>query len=130
MDAKQIKSLTLAYMGDAVYELYVREHLIKSGQVKPNQLHQKAVQFVSAKAQADIIITWLKEKVLSEEEEKVVYRGRNAKSGSVPRNTSVQAYRYSTAYEALLGYHYFMENEKRLNELLTQSVQYIEGRRE
>lgn len=117
-------------MGDAVYELYVREHLIKSGQVKPNQLHQKAVQFVSAKAQADIIITWLKEKVLSEEEEKVVYRGRNAKSGSVPRNTSVQAYRYSTAYEALLGYHYFMENEKRLNELLTQSVQYIEGRRE
>jgi len=128
MDVKQVKSLTLAYMGDAVYELYVREHLVQSGQVKPNQLHQKAVQFVSAKAQAKIILNWLEEGFLSEEEERVVYRGRNAKSGSIPKNTSVQTYRYSTAYEALIGYQYLMGNEERLNEILSHSVQFIERR--
>lgn len=124
----QMKSLTLAYMGDAVYEVYVREHLVKSGQVKPNKLHQQAVQFVSAKAQAAIILSWLEEGYLSEEEERVVYRGRNAKSGSIPKNTSVQTYRYSTAYEALIGYQYLQQNETRLNELLAWSIQFIEGR--
>jgi len=126
MDVKQMKSLTLAYMGDAVYELYVREHLVQSGQVKPNQLHQKAIQFVSAKAQAKIILNWLEEGFLSEEEERIAYRGRNAKSGSIPKNTSVQTYRYSTAYEALIGYQYLMGNEERLNKLLSHSVQFIE----
>lgn len=129
-DVKQMKSLTLAYMGDAVYEVYVREHLIQSGRVKPNHLHQQAIQFVSAKAQAYIILAWLKQGHLSEEEERVVYRGRNAKSGSIPKNTNVQTYRYSTAYEALIGYLYFEKNEARLNELLAQSVQMIEGRNE
>lgn len=123
-----MKSLALAYMGDAVYEVYVREHLIESGQVKPNQLHQQAVNFVSAKAQADIILTWLDAGYLSEEEMRVVYRGRNAKSGSVPKNTNIQTYRYSTAFEALIGYHYLLKNEERLEELLTTSMTYIEGR--
>src|SRR5690625_686974 len=109
-----MKSLALAYMGDAVYEVYVREHLLKSGQVKPNQLHQQAIHFVSAKSQSQIIFSWLEANYLSEEEERVVYRGRNAKSGSIPKNTSIQTYRYSTAFEALIGYHYLLGNEKRL----------------
>lgn len=122
-----MKSLALAYMGDAVYEVYVREHLLKSGQVKPNQLHQQAIHFVSAKAQSQIIFSWLEEDYLSEEEERVVYRGRNAKSGSIPKNTSIQTYRYSTAFEALIGYHYLLGNEKRLATLLKASVTLIEG---
>lgn len=125
LDPKQLKSLALAYMGDAVYESVVREHLIRSGQVKPNDLHKRAITFVSAKAQARIILSWLEEEILSEEEERIAARGRNAKSGSIPKNTSVQTYRYSTAFEALIGYHYLMKNQDRLDELLDRAIEFI-----
>ncbi|MGY0693993.1 Mini-ribonuclease 3 [Virgibacillus sp. FSP13] len=128
LDVKQLKSLALAYMGDAVYEVHVRKHLIHSGQVKPNQLHHKAVTFVSAKSQAAVILHWLNSEFLTESEERVVARGRNAKSGSIPKNTSVQTYRYSTAFEALVGYHYLLENNERLTELLTQAIMFVEER--
>lgn len=127
-DVKQMKSLALAYMGDAVYEVHVREHLLQVGQVKPNQLHQKAILFVSGKAQADVILHWLEMKDLTNEEERIVARGRNAKSGSIPKNTSVQTYRYSTAFEALIGYHYLAKNQERLTELLQRAIQFTEGR--
>lgn len=127
LEVKQLKSLALAYMGDAVYEMHIREHLLRSGQVKPNQLHRQAVTFVSAKAQAAIILHWLDINLLTEEEEQVVARGRNAKSGSTPKNTNVQTYRYSTAFEALIGYHYLLENKERLHELLSRAVMFIEG---
>ncbi|WP_330949488.1 Mini-ribonuclease 3 [Virgibacillus sp. MG-45] len=126
IDVKQMKSLTLAYMGDAVYERFVREHLIQMGQVKPNQLHQQAITFVSAKAQAAVILAWLQQDVVTEEERRIVARGRNAKSGSIPKNSSVQAYRYSTAFEALIGYHYLSKNEERLEELLKKAIAFIE----
>lgn len=100
VDAKQLNSLALAYIGDAVYELYVRNYLIQTGQVKPNELHKHAIMYVSASAQADIIHDWLARKQLTKEEEAVVRRGRNAKSGSTPKNMSVQSYRYATAFEA------------------------------
>ncbi|MFC3040943.1 Mini-ribonuclease 3 [Virgibacillus xinjiangensis] len=125
-DVKQMKSLALAYMGDAVFEMYVREYLLKSGQVKPNQLHQKAVGFVSGKAQAAVVLYWLDTDALQEEEERIVARGRNAKSGSTPKNTSVQTYRYSTAFEALIGYHYLSGNHDRLEQLLAQAVNITE----
>lgn len=126
LDVKQLKSLALAYMGDAVYEVRVREHLIQAGQVKPNDLHKQAIAFVSAKGQAKIILHWLDRKLLSDEEERIVGRGRNAKSGSIPKNTNVQTYRYSTAFEALLGYHYLQKNEERLEELLDKAIHFIE----
>ncbi|MFD2043197.1 Mini-ribonuclease 3 [Ornithinibacillus salinisoli] len=129
LDVKQMKSLALAYMGDAIYEVYVREHLLQTGQIKPQQLHQHAITFVSAKAQSAVILDWLESDFLSEEEKSVVKRGRNAKSGSVPKNTSVQTYRYSTAFEALIGYHYLLKNENRLLELLEKAVQHLEGRK-
>lgn len=127
-DVKQMKSLALAYMGDAIYEVYIREHLLKEGQVKPQQLHKQAIQFVSGKAQAQVVLYWLENGTLSEEEERVVARGRNAKSGSIPKNISVQTYRYSTAFEALLGYHYLLNNQDRLNELMEKAVFFLEGR--
>ncbi|TFJ92892.1 Mini-ribonuclease 3 [Lentibacillus salicampi] len=129
-DARQMKSLALAYMGDAVYEVHVREHLLKTGKVKPNKLHKEAVTFVSAKAQAAIILHWLKADYLSGEEQRVVNRGRNAKSGTVPKNTSVQTYRYSTAFEALIGYYYLLEDKERLTELLKAAVAFVEGRKD
>lgn len=128
LNVKQMKSLALAYMGDAVYEMHIRKHLLLTGRVKPNNLHQKAITFVSGKSQAAVIRFWLKEGYLSEEEVRVAARGRNAKSGSIPKNTSVQTYRYSTAFEALIGYHYLSENNERLTELLQKAVQFVEER--
>lgn len=126
-DVKQLKSLALAYMGDAVYELYVRRYLIQLGNVKPNELHQQAVTFVSGKAQASVILYWLESGILTEEEEGVVRRGRNAKSNSVPKNLDVQTYRHSTGFEALIGYHYLLKNEERLNDLLNQAIEFLAG---
>ncbi|MFB1051354.1 Mini-ribonuclease 3 [Paraliobacillus sp. JSM ZJ581] len=123
---KQMKSLALAYMGDVIYELYVREHLVKSGSKKLNTLHHAAVEFVSAKAQAKVIRHWLEQAMLTEEEQAVVRRGRNAKSGSIPKNTDVQTYRYSTAFEALLGFHYLADNEERLEVLINEAITFVE----
>ncbi|MFC4559690.1 Mini-ribonuclease 3 [Virgibacillus kekensis] len=127
IDVKQMKSLALAYMGDAVYELHVREYLLESGKVKPNQLHRSAVSFVSAKAQAAVILHWLDNEILTKEEVAVANRGRNAKSGTIPKNTSVQTYRYSTAFEAVLGYHYLLKNNDRLMSLIKDAIQLSEG---
>jgi ribonuclease-3 family protein len=127
-DVKQMKTLALAYMGDAVYEVHIREYLLKKGQVKPQHLHNQAVKFVAGKNQADIILHWLETNFLTDEEERVAARGRNAKSATIPKNITVQTYRYSTAFEALIGYHYLSENEERLSELLREAVSWIEGR--
>lgn len=125
-DAKQMKSLALAYIGDAIYEIYVREYLINKGLQNLQNLHQSAVGFVSAKAQAKVIMWWLENSHLDEEEEAIVRRGRNAKSGSVPKNTDLQTYRYSTAFEALLGYHYLAGQQTRLEELIKQAIEFVE----
>lgn len=124
-DVKQMKSLTLAYIGDAVYELYIREYLLKVGRIKPNDLHQQAITFVSGKAQAAVLFHWFDKEFLTEEELAVVRRGRNAKSGSIPKNTSIQIYRYSSGFEALIGYHHLLNNTERLDELLTDAVNFV-----
>lgn len=125
IDVKQLNSLALAYMGDAVFETFIRFNLLASGAVRPNQLHRASTKFVSAKAQAVMIHTLLEQNLLTEEEVAVVKRGRNAKSGTVPKNTDVQTYRYSTAFEALLGYHYLLGNEERLDELMEYGYKVI-----
>lgn len=128
LDVKQLKSLALAYMGDAVYEKYVREHLIYQGTVQPQQLHKAAVRFVSAVSQANVLKYCLGADLLTEEELGVVRRGRNAKSGSNPKNTDIGTYRYSTAFEALLGYHYLLGNIDRLEQLVHLAFQFVEER--
>ncbi|MFD1414781.1 Mini-ribonuclease 3 [Oceanobacillus jeddahense] len=125
-DVKQMKSLALAYIGDAIYEVYVRELLLERGTIKPNQLHQAAILYVSGKSQAKVILHWLEQDAfLTEEESRVVIRGRNAKSGSIPKNINVQTYRYSTAFEALIGYHYLLKNEQRLQELMSKAIDFL-----
>lgn len=124
--AREMKSLTLAYMGDAVYEKYVREHLINRGKVKVQELHSLAIRYVKADAQANALKNWLAQGILTAEEEQVAKRGRNAKSGSVPKSTSVQTYRYSTAFEALIGYLYLDGQTKRLEELMSLAMTNVE----
>lgn len=129
IDEKQLNSLALAYLGDAVFENYIRYHLIQSGKVRPNQLHREATNYVSAKAQAAVVHQFIDEGILSDEEMAVLKRGRNAKSGSVPKNTDVQTYRYSTAFEALLGYLYLANEITRLEELIKKAIQLVEEKK-
>ncbi|WP_214851652.1 ribonuclease III domain-containing protein [Exiguobacterium sp. s193] len=124
---KQLNALALAYMGDVVYEMRVRERLLDRGFVKPGELHQAAVQYVRAQAQATVVTHWLNQGTLTEEEQAVVRRGKNAKSGSVPKSTDVHTYRYATAFEALLGYIYLSEGGDRLEELIGQAFELLEA---
>jgi len=130
-DAKLLNGLALAYIGDAVYELAIREHLLDVGQTRPNQLHQYATQYVSAKAQAKIMDYFSEEEVLTEEEESYYKRGRNSKINTKAKNTDIQTYLQSTGFEALIGYLYLTKQEERLNEIINECIQFInkqEGR--
>ena len=125
-DVKQLNALALAYMGDAVLEQRIREHLLFSGRVKPNTLHKEATKYVSAKAQSAVVHRMLAESFLTEEEQAVFRRGRNAKSGTVPKNTDVQTYRNSSGFEAVLGSLYLSKENDRANEIIDYLIQIIE----
>lgn len=130
MDIKQLNALALAYMGDAVYEQAIREHLLRSGRVRPNVLHKEATRYVSAKSQAVILKEMLETDFLTEEEQAVMRRGRNAKSGSIPKNTDVGTYKSSSGYEAVLGYLYLLGKTDRADELIGESIRIIEKPKE
>ena len=125
-DVKQLNALALAYMGDAVLEQRIREHLLFAGRVKPNTLHKEATKYVSAKAQSRVVLRMLEEGFLTEEEHAVFKRGRNAKSGTVPKNTDVQTYRNSSGFEAVLGSLFLMKNQTRADEIIDYLIQLIE----
>ncbi|MGJ9384574.1 Mini-ribonuclease 3 [Salipaludibacillus sp. CF4.18] len=125
-EPEQLNALALAYMGDAVLETYVRYRLISKGRVRPNRLHKEATSYVSAKAQAKVLHILLEEGFLAKEEVSVAMRGRNAKSGTVPKNTDHTTYRYSTAFEALIGYLYLTEKQERMDEIVSMSFDILE----
>ena len=125
-DVKQLNALALAYMGDAVLEQKVREHLLLAGRVKPNTLHKEATKYVSAKAQAFVVHHMMGEAFLTEEELAIFRRGRNAKSGTVPKNTDVQTYRNSSGFEAVLGYLFLIKQLERVDEIIDYTIDIIE----
>lgn len=125
-DVDQLNALALAYMGDAVYEQSIREHLLRSGRAKPNILHRQSTTFVSAKAQAMVLKRLTEEGFLTEAELAIMRRGRNAKSGSVPKNTDVQTYNFSTAFEAVLGWLYLKEEQARVDEIISYAIEIVE----
>lgn len=124
-DPNLTNPLVLAFLGDATYAHCVRYHLIAKGLVKPNLLHKTANRYVSAKAQANILLTLMP--TLPEEELSVVKRGRNAKSGSTAKNADIIDYRHATAFEALIGYLYLSGREERIAEIVQQAFAIVEG---
>ncbi|MGX6978880.1 Mini-ribonuclease 3 [Vagococcus elongatus] len=122
-----LNGLALAYIGDAVYELFVRESLIRQGNTRPNMLHQKATKYVSANAQADLMYEMLERDVLTEREKEIYRRGRNAKSHTTAKNADVKTYRISTGFEAVMGYLHLEGETERLQELMTWCVQARDG---
>lgn len=116
--------LTLAYVGDAVYELFVRQHLLVSGKIRVKGLHEAAVSYVRAGAQATVLRHFLPD--LTELEQEVVRRGRNAK-GQNPRRIDPAEYAMATAFEALVGYLHLAGHCERLDNLLAGAVQLLES---
>jgi len=113
-----------AYIGDAVYELFIRYYLLTSGPTKTKALHHGATARVKASFQAELLRKL--EAFLTEAELTVLKRGRNIKSGHIPNNTDVITYRHSTAFEALIGYLYLDSQTERLNELFNQIIRLTE----
>lgn len=113
----QLAPLTLAYIGDGVYELFVRTRVIEENENMPaHKLHKKTIQYVRAHAQSQSITAMLPH--LTEEENAVFRRGRNAKSHTVPKNADLMDYKRATGFEALIGYLYLSGQENRLKELM------------
>ena len=115
-DINNLNPLTWAYIGDAVYELYVREKLVSNMKVKPHKLHIEAIKRVKASAQANLLMK-LEEK-LTEEEKEIIRRTRNVKNHHMPKHSNVKEYMYATAFEGLIGYLYMSNQKERLDEIL------------
>ena len=115
IDINLLSPLTWAYVGDSIYELLIRTHLVNKTKLKPHSLHIEAIKFVKAKSQADILKRL--EVYLTDEEKEIVRRGRNAENHHLPKNANVEEYMYSTAFEALIGYLYLCKKDERLKEI-------------
>lgn len=120
-DVLQMSPLVWAYMGDAVYEKYIREYVIKQGLCKNGLLHKKSIKYVSAKNQAEILKGL--EAELTEDELDIVRRGRNSNPHSHAKNADIIEYKYATGFEALIGYLYLIEENERLNEILQKCIE-------
>ena len=119
-DAKLLSPLVWAYVGDSVYELFVRTKLTNKSNAKPHKLHIESIKYVKAKAQADIL-----KKIqdnLTEEEKDIVRRGRNTENHHVAKNANVADYSQSTGFEALIGYLYLTKQDERLEEILNMCI--------
>lgn len=127
IDPNTLNGQTLAYLGDAVYEIYIRRHLIKGGIVKPQILQREATHYVSAKAQAALITKLQEDQLLSEEELTAFRRGRNAKSHTKAKNTSLKTYQLSTGFEAMIGYLDLDDRHQRVDELVAWCIAAVEN---
>ena len=120
-EINEYSPLVLAYVGDAVFELFIRTKIVLQKKLSVHNLHLNSVQYVKAKAQCEIIKK-IKPLLLNEELD-IVRRGRNTKTGSVPKNTDISEYRYATGFEALIGFLYLKKDFKRLKEILEMCIQ-------
>lgn len=119
-EVNQMSPLTWAYVGDCVYELYIRTKLVDTTKLKPHELHIKSVKYVKAKAQAETLKKL--ETILTEEEKEIVRRGRNTQTHHIAKNASMQDYMYATAFEALIGYLYLTKQDNRLSEIMKMEI--------
>jgi len=118
IDMKNKNVLALAFIGDAVYELHVRNYLISKNIEKVNELQKESIKYVSAKNQAKFLKEMIDDNFLSEEEIDIIKRARNHKSHS-SKTTDIITYKHATALEALIGYHHLENNNERIKEIIS-----------
>ena len=120
MNYNTLNVLSLAYIGDAIYEVYIRKHLIQKGIVKVEQLQKEAVNYVSAKNQAYFLKNMIDNNVFTENEMQIIIRARNHKGNRHPKNTDIITYKHSTGLEAIIGYLYLNNNIERINYIMNK----------
>jgi len=118
MNVNEINVLVLAYLGDSVYENYIRKYLINTGIGNVNDLQTESIKYVSAKAQAKYMDLLINNNILNEEELNVFKRARNYKTTSHPKNTDIITYKIATGFEAVIGYLEFINKEDRIEEII------------
>ncbi len=118
---EQLSPLTLAFVGDAVYETYIRTRIAKDINMQVAKLHKIAIKYVSAVAQSKIVRSI--EDSFTEEEQSIYKRGRNAHSHTSAKNADIVDYRHATGFEALIGYLYLKKNSDRLDEILNMAYE-------
>lgn len=117
-DVNALNILSLAYIGDSIWEVYVRNYVIsKNKYSKVNKLHRESINLVKAKVQADMIKSLKENNMLDDNMLSVVMRGRNS-ANNPPKNANVQDYNYATGFEAMIGYLYITENYNKLDEIV------------
>jgi ribonuclease-3 family protein len=122
----QHNGLTLAYLGDAIYELKIRSYLLDQGLTKVNDLHQSAIQYTQSSAQALCALKMV-DGFYTEKEIAIFKRGRNQSASHKPKNTDIQTYNQSTGFEAVIGYLYLNKEEERLDALMNKAIHIING---
>ncbi len=120
MKPKEVNSLVLAYLGDTVYENYVRFYLIKQGINHVKNLQEESLKYVSAKSQSKILRELINEHIFTTEELEIIKRGRNTKTNSHPKNTDIITYKEATALETLIGYLKLEKNDERIEEIMNK----------
>ena len=122
MNVLEVSSLALAYLGDSIYESYIREYLIKKGISHVNDLQVESLNYVSAKSQARILKDLMDKNIFTEEELSVIKRARNTKSKSHPKSCDIITYQHATSLEALFGYLKLRKNEERIEEIISKII--------
>ncbi len=122
MNTDEINVITLAYLGDAVYELFIREYLIKKGIAKVTDLQTEAIRYVSAKKQSEFLTSLIEKDFFDEFEITIIKRGRNYKRDSHPKNTDIITYKMSTGLECLIGYLYLNNKIDRIKQIMNMIV--------
>jgi len=125
MDPKQLSPLTLAYVGDGVYELFVRDYIVSKGNCPVKKLHSRAVEFVRCEFQAKVLSEVLMP-LFTQEEMEICLRGRNAHVSHVPKNSSVADYHGATAFECVFGYLYLSGKLDRLRLFFDKIIETVE----
>ncbi|GAA0071943.1 Mini-ribonuclease 3 [Clostridium sardiniense] len=121
-EARRLNPLQLALVGDGVYEVFIRDYILSNNtELSAHKIHRKAIGYVKAKSQSDIMHNI--EELLTEEESYIYKRGRNAKSATVPKNADVRDYRMATGFEALVGYLYLINDKERLEFVFNKSIE-------
>ena len=123
-EVNNLSPLTWAYVGDGVYELYIRSYLISKTKLKPHELHLECIKYVSAKAQSNILKNIMN--FLEDDEKEIVRRARNTDNHHIPKNAEPEEYMYSTAFEGLIGFLYLSKKDDRLEEILKQIIKIKE----
>lgn len=119
-EIRLMKPLVWAYIGDCVYELFIRMNLVNKTKLDPHRLHIETIKYVKAKAQAETLQKIYED--LTQEEKQIVRRGRNAQAHHLPKNAQLIDYKYATAFEALIGYLYLTKQDERLKEIFELTI--------